>query len=56
MVHSSPHNKNVLVHGAGTAQLALVAGVLDELEIALTRCCSAKGAVFSTTSVPSTAS
>jgi dihydrofolate reductase len=25
--------KNVLVHGAGTAQLALAAGVLDELEI-----------------------
>jgi dihydrofolate reductase len=25
--------KNVLVHGAGTAQLALVAGVLDELEL-----------------------
>jgi dihydrofolate reductase len=28
-------NKNVLVHGAGTAQLALAAGVLDELEIHL---------------------
>ncbi|MCW3033998.1 MAG: riboflavin biosynthesis protein RibD [Solirubrobacterales bacterium] len=27
--------KNVLVHGAGTAQLALDAGVLDELEIHL---------------------
>jgi dihydrofolate reductase len=27
--------KNVLVHGAATAQLALVAGVLDELEIHL---------------------
>ncbi len=26
-------DKNVLVHGAGTAQLALAAGVLDELEI-----------------------
>ncbi len=26
-------DKNVLVHGAGTAQLALVAGVLDELEL-----------------------
>jgi dihydrofolate reductase len=26
-------NKNVLVHGAGTAQLALAAGVLDEIEI-----------------------
>ena len=25
--------KNVLVHGAGTAQLALTAGVLDELEL-----------------------
>jgi dihydrofolate reductase len=25
--------KNVLVHGAGTAQLALAAGVLDELEL-----------------------
>ena len=25
--------KNVLVHGAGTAQLALAAGILDELEI-----------------------
>jgi dihydrofolate reductase len=28
-------DKNVLVHGAGTAQLALAAGVLDELEIRL---------------------
>ncbi|MEX2624068.1 MAG: dihydrofolate reductase family protein [Acidimicrobiia bacterium] len=28
-------HKNVLVHGAGTAQLALAAGVLDELEIHL---------------------
>ena len=27
--------RNVLVHGAGTAQLALAAGVLDELEIHL---------------------
>jgi dihydrofolate reductase len=27
--------KNVLVHGAGTAQLALAAGVLDELELHL---------------------
>ncbi len=26
-------DKNVLVHGAGTAQLALGAGVLDELEL-----------------------
>jgi dihydrofolate reductase len=26
-------DNNVLVHGAGTAQLALAAGVLDELEI-----------------------
>jgi dihydrofolate reductase len=26
-------DKNVLVHGAGNAQLALVAGVLDELEL-----------------------
>ena len=26
-------DKNVLVHGAGTAQLALSAGVLDELEL-----------------------
>jgi dihydrofolate reductase len=26
-------DKNVLVHGAGTAQLALVAGVLDEIEL-----------------------
>ena len=25
--------KNVLVHGAGTAQFALAAGVLDELEL-----------------------
>ncbi len=25
--------KDVLVHGAGTAQLALAAGVLDELEL-----------------------
>ena len=28
-------DKNVLVHGAGTARLALAAGVLDELEIHL---------------------
>lgn len=28
-------DKNVLVHGAGTAQLALAAGILDELEISL---------------------
>ena len=28
-------DKNVLVHGAGTAQLALAAGVLDELEVHL---------------------
>ena len=28
-------DKNVLVHGSGTAQLALAAGVLDELEIHL---------------------
>jgi dihydrofolate reductase len=28
-------DKNVLVHGTGTAQLALAAGVLDELEIHL---------------------
>jgi dihydrofolate reductase len=26
-------DKDVLVHGAGTAQLALAAGVLDELEL-----------------------
>ena len=26
-------DKNVLVHGTGTAQLALAAGVLDELEL-----------------------
>ena len=28
-------DKDVLVHGAGTAQMALAAGVLDELEIHL---------------------
>jgi dihydrofolate reductase len=28
-------NKNVVVHGAGTAQLALAAGVLDEIELHL---------------------
>jgi dihydrofolate reductase len=28
-------DKNVLVHGAATAQLALAAGILDELEIHL---------------------
>ena len=28
-------DKNVLVHGAGTAQLALAAGVLDEIELHL---------------------
>jgi dihydrofolate reductase len=28
-------DKNVLVHGAATAQLALAAGLLDELEIHL---------------------
>jgi dihydrofolate reductase len=26
-------DKNVLVHGAGTTQLALAAGVLDEIEL-----------------------
>ena len=26
-------DKNVLVHGAGTAQLGLAAGVLDEMEL-----------------------
>jgi dihydrofolate reductase len=49
-------DKDVLVRGAGTAQLALAAGVLDELEIHLIRCSSAKGAVCSTTSTPSTSS
>jgi dihydrofolate reductase len=29
--------RNVLVHGAGTAQLALAAGVLDELELHVIR-------------------
>jgi dihydrofolate reductase len=38
-------DKNVLVHGAGTAQLALTAGVLDEIELHVIPCSSAKGAV-----------
>ncbi|MCW3047732.1 MAG: riboflavin biosynthesis protein RibD [Solirubrobacterales bacterium] len=49
-------DKNVLVHGAATAQLALAAGVLDELEIHLIPVLLAKGAVSSPTSVPSTSS
>jgi dihydrofolate reductase len=49
-------DKNVLVHGAATAQLALAAGVLDELEIHLIPVLLAKRAVSSPTSVPSTSS
>jgi hypothetical protein len=39
-------DKNVLVHGAGTAQLALAAGVLDKLEAISSRCSSAKAPSF----------
>ena len=49
-------DKNVLVHGAATAQLALAAGLLDELEIHSSRCSSARGAASSTTSIPSRSS
>ena len=48
--------KNVLVQGAGTAQLALAAGVLDELEIHLIPVLLGQGHRLSTTSVPSTSS
>ena len=48
--------KNVLVHGAGTAHLALAAGVLDELEVHLIPVLLGQGRVSSTTSVPSTSS
>jgi hypothetical protein len=48
--------QNVLVHGAGTAQLALAAGVLDEIELQLSRCSSAKGADCSRASLPNGAS
>jgi hypothetical protein len=33
-------------HGAGTAQLVIAAGVLDEVELHSSRCSSAKGAVL----------
>jgi dihydrofolate reductase len=33
MAKEAAGDKNVLVHGAGTAQLAIAAGVLDELEV-----------------------
>ena len=33
-------DRNVLVHGAYTAQRALEAGVLDELKFTRSRCCS----------------
>ena len=49
-------DRDVLVHGAGTAQLALAAGVLDELEIHVIRSCSARDAGCSRTSQPSRSS
>jgi dihydrofolate reductase len=46
--------KNVLVHGARTAQLALAAGVLDELQIHLIPVLLGQGRRYSTTSIPAT--
>jgi dihydrofolate reductase len=48
--------KDVLVHGAGTAQLALAAGVLDELEIHVIPVLLGQGRRLFDTSVPSTSS
>jgi len=48
--------KNVLVHGAATAQLALAAGVLDELELHVVPVLSAGAAGSSTISIPSPSS
>jgi dihydrofolate reductase len=45
--------KNVLVHGAGVAQLALGAGVLDEIELHVVPVLSVKGVVCSRASGPS---
>jgi hypothetical protein len=45
--------KNVLVHGAGVAQLALGADVLDEIELHVIPCSSVKGVVCSRASGPS---
>jgi dihydrofolate reductase len=47
---------NVLVHGAGTAQLALAAGVLDELELHLIPVLFGQGGVCSRASLPSRSS
>ena len=49
-------DKNVLVHGAATAQFALAAGVLDELELHVIPVLLAKGAVSSRASPPSRSS
>jgi dihydrofolate reductase len=49
-------DKNVLVHGAGTAQLALAAGVLDELEIYLVPVLLGQGRLLFDNPVRSTSS
>jgi dihydrofolate reductase len=49
-------DKNVLVHGAGTAQLALAVGVLDELEIHVIPVLLGQGRRLFENSVPSTSS
>ena len=49
-------DKDVLVHGAGVARLALAAGVLDELEIHLVPVLLGRGGGSSTASRPSTSS
>ena len=49
-------DKDVLVHGATVAQLALAAGVLDEIQIHLSPSSSARAAASSSTSAPTTSS
>jgi len=49
-------DKNVLVHGAGTAQLHSLRASSTSSRSISSRCSSARGAVSSTTSVPSTSS
>jgi dihydrofolate reductase len=49
-------DRNVLVHGAGTAQLALAAGVLDELELHVIPVLFGQGVGCSRASLPSRSS
>ena len=49
-------DKDVLVHGAGTAQLGLAAGVLDEMELHVVPVLFGEGAVCSRASLPSRSS